>query len=107
MARLYSSNTNYRAVETEDDVDPMATIANITDAMLVFACGLMVALVVAWNVDLKSVQEVDVTESQQVEDVQTLQDILSSEGSSYIERGTVYQDPRTGQMYLLEATGEE
>lgn len=107
MASLYSPGIGLWAAEPEEDVDPMSSIANITDAMLVFACGLMVALVVAWNVDLKTVQEVEITDAQQVEDVQTMQDILSSDGSSYIERGTVYQDPRTGQLYLLEADGSQ
>lgn len=107
MASLYSSKFALRSVEAEEEVDPMSTVANIADAMLVFACGLMVALVVAWNVDLQNVKEVEVEGSEQIEDVQSLEDILSAEGSSYIQRGTVYQDPRTGQMYLLESDGAE
>ena len=43
-------------------------VGNLADVMLVFACGLMVALVVAWNVDLQTVQEVELADSQQVED---------------------------------------
>ena len=86
----------------------MSSVANIADAMLVFACGLMIALVVAWEVDLSNVKEVELENSEQVEDVQSLQDILSADGSSYIQRGTVYQDPKTGTMYLLEeGTGED
>ena len=105
MISLYKSAGSLRSVEAEDDVDPMSSVANIADAMLVFACGLMVALVVAWEVDLSAVQEVELTDSEQIEDVETLQDILSAEGSNYIQRGTVYQDPKTGTMYLLEDTG--
>jgi len=102
MASLYSSHGILHKTEPDEEVDPMSTVANIADAMLVFACGLMVALVVAWNVDLQNVQEVEIEDTEQIEDVQSLEDILSAEGSSYIQRGTVYQDPNTGQMYLLE-----
>ena len=107
MISLYKSGGALRNPEAEDDVDPMSSVANIADAMLVFACGLMVALVVAWEVDLSAVKEVELQNSEQIEDVQTLQDILSSEGSSYIQRGMVYQDPKTGTMYLLEEEGTE
>lgn len=108
MISLYAGGMPLRTVEPEEEVDPMSSVANIADAMLVFACGLMIALVVAWEVDLSNVKEVELENSEQVEDVQSLQDILSADGSSYIQRGTVYQDPKTGTMYLLEeGTGEE
>lgn len=108
MISLYSTSTALRTVEPEEEVDPMSSVANIADAMLVFACGLMIALVVAWEVDLSNVKEVELENSEQVEDIQSLEDILSAEGSSYIQRGTVYQDPKTGTMYLLEeGAGEQ
>ena len=107
MISLYKSSGALRTPEVEDDIDPMSSVANIADAMLVFACGLMVALVVAWEVDLSAVKEVELQDSEQIEDVQTLQDILSAEGSAYIQRGTVYQDPNTGTMYLLEDTAAQ
>lgn len=105
MISLYASaDAPLRTIEPEEEVDPMSSVANIADAMLVFACGLMVALVVAWNVDLQNVQEIEIDSTQQIEDLQALEDLLTAEGSSYIQRGTVYQDPNTGQMYLLEDT---
>lgn len=107
MASLYASNAPLLPREEEPDVDPLSSVANIADAMLVFACGLMVALVVAWNVDLEAVKQVELDPSQEVDDVTSLQDILSAEGSSYIQRGTVYQDPKTGTMYLVEEEGGE
>ena len=108
MISLYkSANAPLRSIEPEEDVDPMSSVANIADAMLVFACGLMVALVVAWNVDLMNIQEIEIDSSEQVEDLQSLEDLLTAEGSAYIQRGTVYQDPNTGQMYLLESGTEQ
>ena len=36
----------------ESEGSPMESIANIVDVMLVFACGLLLALVTVWNVDI-------------------------------------------------------
>ncbi|MEG0392584.1 MAG: DUF2149 domain-containing protein, partial [Anaerovoracaceae bacterium] len=36
----------------KEDLNPMDGLANLADAMLVFACGLLVALIVNWNVDV-------------------------------------------------------
>ena len=83
-----------------EDVDPMAGVANLADVMLVFACGLMVALVLRWNVDLGPAQAVD---------PDTLQEISSSEqideealqGDRYQSEGTVYRDTQTGRLYIV------
>lgn len=105
MISLYSSGAPLRTPEAEEDVDPMSSVANIADAMLVFACGLLVALVVAWEVDLSAVKEVEIDNSEQVTDLESMKDMLAGEGSSYVQRGTVYQDPKTGTMYLIEEDG--
>lgn len=88
----------------DEEPDPMSASANATDAMLVFACGLLLALVSYWNLDLPQIREV-VQEEQltEVTDVEVTQDELSANGSTYDERGTVYEDPETGKLYLLEA----
>lgn len=90
-----------------DDIDPMSTVANLSDAMLVFACGLIISLVVAWNVDLAKVTEVELDQSQQIEDIESFEGDLNGAGTSYVQRGTVYEDPNTGTMYLLEDEGAE
>lgn len=36
------------------EVNPMEGVANLADVMLVLAVGMMLALVVAWNVDIAS-----------------------------------------------------
>ena len=33
----------------------MESVANLVDIMLVFACGLMVAIIIYWNVDLNNI----------------------------------------------------
>lgn len=85
-----------------EEVDPMASVANLVDAMLVFACGLMMALVVYWNIDLSGVQDVSVEQDMtEVTDIEQMTEDMQSGGSGYNELGMVYQDPATGQMYMI------
>ena len=81
----------------ESEGSPIESIANIVDVMLVFACGLLLALVTVWNVDIgldrpDNMYEVSdvVNESQNVQK-ENLQ-----------EAGKVYRDPATGNLYFIE-----
>ena len=107
MAGYYSSGSGFRNKRNYEDTDPMSSIANLSDAMLVFACGLLVALVVAYNVNISNVTQVEIDESQEIsEDIENL-DVEGAAGNSYTQRGTVYEDPRTGKLYLLEENNGE
>ncbi len=94
-----------RVYKAPADVDPLAGMANIVDAMLVFACGLMLSLIINWNVDL--VPEDSMVELEQGEDVsqvQEAQDNLtedSENADSYEKMGTVYKDPVSGKLFML------
>lgn len=91
----------------EEDADPRIGLVNLADVMLVFACGLMLALVSRWGVNLSTVEEMDSSNMQEIEDVQSMIDEMQSGGGGYDERGRVYQDPETGTLYLLEAEEPE
>ena len=84
----------------------MDGVANLADVMLVFACGIMLALIINWNVDVGSVLEnsVQVEQGQEVTDLENLgegQGKLSEDGQ-YEEMGVVYRDPETGDLYMVE-----
>jgi len=87
----------------DDDVNPMEGAINIVDAMLVFACGLMLSLVIFWNVDLKSGMK-PVTQGPKIDTTNEIEHKLdnTTSGSGYQEVGKVYRDPATGQLYLAE-----
>lgn len=93
-----------------EDADPRVGLVNLADVMLVFACGLMVALVVNWNIKLPSAVEVsdvgEMSELSQDEINDMAQDMLSDTGTGYQEKGIVYEDPTTKQLYMLEQTDE-
>jgi hypothetical protein len=88
-----------------EDVNPMEGAINIVDAMLVFACGLMLSVVIYWNVDLQNKELVPVDQGAEVTEVEgltdDLKDSVDGEGA-YEKMGTVYVDPQTGKMYLVE-----
>jgi len=89
----------------DEEVSPLEGAINIVDAMLVFACGLMLALVIRWNVDLAQFGErVNVTQGEEVvDDADIRSDLVESEGEGqlYQKMGTVYKDPATGKMFML------
>lgn len=91
-----------RRKRREDDVDPMSGVANLSDVMLVFACGLMVSLILNWNVDLgkNKVEMLNPEQMQEVEDPEKITDQADS-GQGYQEKGIVYEDPETGKMYVI------
>lgn len=101
--------------ESEEE-DPMAGTANLVDAMLVIAVGLLVFLVLAWNMqsvlfneDLTQEQKEKVMEAmnQEVSEVQEGQvlnetpDTSNQSGQGYTEMGKVYEDPSTGKMIMV------
>ncbi len=93
-------------MEIEEN-DPMSGLSNLADAMLVFACGLMMALVVRYDVNLKSVQDVEIAEDlSEVENIDELTEDIESGGSGYTELGKVYQDPSTGKMYMVTESAQ-
>lgn len=95
--------------ETED-ADPRVGLVNLADVMLVFACGLMLALVTYWNLDVSQMTEVaqadEMAEVEGIEDFE--QQMNGGAGQSFTQLGMVYEDPMTGKMYMLkEDVGDE
>jgi hypothetical protein len=94
-----------RMLRSSEEVDPMEGTTNIVDAMLVFACGLLLALAVYWNIDLGPIGErVDLEQGREVTDTPEIRkDLFEAEGQGelYLRVGTVYKDPDTGQLFML------
>lgn len=96
----------------EEDVNPMDYVSNLSDAMLVLAVGMMLALVVAWNVDLVGIGN-SITEAGVEGEADLEQKFVGISGmdatdpASYglTEYGTVYTDGN-GNLYVIEEIGE-
>lgn len=98
------SKRNLRVSRKREDFNPMDGMSNLADVMLVFACGLLLALITNWNVDVSNVaqQQPDPENKYEVEGLES-DKTQTVEGDSQLEEmGTVYKDPETGKYYVVE-----
>lgn len=97
MIKRKNGGRLYRRRFVEEDINPMDGTSNLADAMLVLAVGIMLALIMNWNVDLTTVMDVDELDANTMseEDVQEVE-----QDKALLEKGTVYQDPDTGKYYI-------
>lgn len=95
----------------EDNTNPMDGVSNLSDAMLVLAVGIMLALVINWKIDIKDVYtdnankaKVDENKMQELNSENSIQNnSISFEDieSKYVKSGTVYTDTVTGKTYVV------
>lgn len=100
MLRNKGLRVGKRAWEDEDN-DPLSGVANLSDVMLVLACGLMVAIVTFWRVDLSRVSSI--IDREQMREVENAEEIMDSDqiGNGLESKGTAYMDPETGKVYIV------
>ncbi|WP_292600090.1 DUF2149 domain-containing protein [Methanobrevibacter sp. UBA212] len=99
---------------SEAEEDPMAGTSNLVDAMLVIAVGLLIFVVISWNMQSVVFQEnqnpqqqisensPDVTEVAEGQALNETPDTSNSSGQGYMEMGKVYKDPSTGKLIMVE-----
>ena len=98
---------------SEGEEDPMAGTSNLVDAMLVIAVGLLIFVVISWNMQSvvfqsqdqqKALDESspDVTEVAEGQVLNETPDTSDSSGQGYMEMGKVYKDPSTGKLIMVE-----
>ena len=93
MARGLRNDGGLRGghLRSKDDADPMASVANIADIMLVFACGLMMALVTVWNIDFTPLSELQDKQLEAIDTPEDMPEDMADAGNAYVEKGMVYQ----------------
>ena len=96
------SKRSLRRRKFEEDFDPMSSMGNLADVMLVFACGLLLALIINWNVDMEQVAQQQPETKYEVEGVENGESKTIEGESELQEMGTVYMDPETGKYYIVE-----
>lgn len=98
--RLYGRSGRRRRQRGEEP-DPMAGVGNMFDVMMVFACGLMIAIMLLWNVDLSSVVNIiDQTELVELDEDEAI-DQSKAAASDYDNIGTAIEDPNTGKTFVV------
>ena len=111
-----------------ESVDPMQFLSNLSDAMLVLAVGMMLALIVHWNVDISTSggvmsdsgvsyaaegdggsAHIDKNQAlelsgNELEQLPTQE--LGDDGEGMEKLGEVYFDAATGQYYIIRTEEE-
>lgn len=107
-----------------ESVDPMHYLSNLSDAMLVLAVGMMLALIVHWNVDIstggrsdnlsgdtvaaegeggQSIIDRDSAVTFTPEQLEQM-DATEGESDEGMEKlGEIYYDAATGKYYIIES----
>ena len=92
--RLYSK---LDARFDDRDEDPRASLVNLVDVMLVFACGLLAAMAAGSQTMLKAPQTVE-----KGREIERPAVGAQQAGSGYARVGEVFRDPKTGKLVLIE-----
>ncbi|MGF7117581.1 DUF2149 domain-containing protein [Methanobacterium oryzae] len=103
-------------ISSDDEIDPMIYAVNMVDTMLVLAVGFLIFTIMSMSMQsvifedmtpqeraelIKTIkQTVEVEMGQEINDTQ----IQNSSGSSsnMAEMGTVYKDPKTGKLIMVQ-----
>ena len=90
-----------RKYGSTEELNPMNYLANLSDVMLILAVGIMLALILHWNVEIETTDVED-----QAEDAVTFSDddLKSKEDmpSDMEKKGEVYYDEESGTYYIVE-----
>ncbi|MFV0476676.1 MAG: DUF2149 domain-containing protein [Parahaliea sp.] len=102
---LWQQN-RFGETNTSSDADPLAGFANIMDVMLVFALGLLIALM-AQSRDLqahfKSEEIIDISQSRELaEPPPSIRKTIENSGEGMEPLGQVYRDPETNKLILIK-----
>ena len=81
---MRGSFTRFRRRKINGQIRPTESLINLIDVMLIFACGLMVSIVMLWNLELHE-NPADYEQN-----------------NAYQEIGQVYEDPETGKIYIIK-----
>ena len=116
LVDIMARHKSGRRLDKGEEEDPMAGAANLVDAMLVIAVGLLVFLVISWNMQ-SIVFNDDITQEQKQQMMQDMQqvteldqgqelnetpDVSNNSGKGYTEMGKVYKDSSTGKLIMVE-----
>lgn len=83
----------------------MAAMATLVDVMLVFACGLMAALVLGQSQVAPQREDGGARAVKKARALEAPPKGIGSVGGGYRPVGRVFRDPKTGKLILVESPG--
>ena len=103
MSRRRAGRVRRTRYAEKEDINPMNFVSNLSDVMLILAVGIMLALVLHWNVPLETKQESEADSkadsiSFDENDLESMEELPEN-----IEKmGDVFYDASTGKYYIVE-----
>ena len=107
MKRLLQSKSE--ELEKSESINPLDSVANLADVMLVLVVGFMLALIINWNLDVGAIaqlqQDDQIPENslefdgEYLEEIDTDSDDIDSKEMEKL--GSVYYDEETGMYYII------
>lgn len=96
---------------SEQESNPMDGLSNLADVMLVLAVGIMLALIINWNLDIstpetkvQTKQSVDTTDALEFskEEMQQMSGDDELNNQNLTQLGAVYYDEKSGRYYIVK-----
>ncbi|MHC6179080.1 DUF2149 domain-containing protein [Clostridium sp. JNZ X4-2] len=93
--RLQSKRASYR-----EEINPMESLVNLVDVMLVFICGLLLSIIIFWNINMKNL--VIILDQKQLIKINNPKELTTQmkDKSSSGSVGSAVLDPKTGKIYI-------
>lgn len=89
-----------------EDLNPMSYVSNLSDVMLILAVGIMLALILHWNVQLNAENSAQTDNTQDTNSAITFsdEDLQNQEElpEDIEHMGEVYYDPVNKTYYILQ-----
>ena len=101
--KVVGNRGRLRVGRKPEDFSPMEGVGNMADAMLVFACGLLLALILSWNVNIGEDGRISNSGGATYE-INGIDGTVTTEidaNTPLEEMGPVYRDPATGKYYVM------
>ena len=91
-------------LSSDEEIDPMIYAVNMIDCMLVLAVGFLIFTIIFMNTSPQEASKsaVDIKISQELNE--TPQNSSSNTENGLTEMGTVYKDPNTGKLIMVQKT---
>ena len=92
-------NWSHSRFDSQDE-EPLGPLANLVDIMLVFACGLIAALVASQG-GLNEHFKQTGTSVEKGKEIPEMPSSIGQSGSGYESVGKVYRDSKTGKLIMI------
>ena len=97
----------YYSFDNNEDINPMNFVSNLSDVMLILAVGIMLALIMHWNVPINVTAEEQKEENPAVEISDDDLEGINELPENLQKAGEVYYDPVSGSYYIVNDSDAE